>query len=251
MKARTPWFEDETLWEATYPFMFADERFAAAEAEVTELPKLTGSPFHRVLDLGCGPGRHSIPLARQGARVTAVDRSAFLLQKARARAVAENLNIEWLQEDMRSFVRPDEFDLVINLFTSFGYFGDVEEDLTVLRNVFRSLVPGGFFVIDLMGKEIIARGFAPSSVEKRPDGSILVQTREITDDWYRIQSHWLLIRDHQVTEIRFDNALYSGRELADLLKKTGFERVKLFGSLQGTPYDLNARRLVAAAIKPA
>ena len=151
---------------------------------------------------------------------------------------------------MRAFVRPDEFDLVINLFTSFGYFGDVEEDLTVLRNVFRSLVPGGFFVIDLMGKEIIARGFAPSSVEKRPDGSILVQTREITDDWYRIRSHWWLIRDHQVTEIRFDNALYSGRELADLLKKTGFERVKLFGSVHGTPYDLNARRLVAVAMKP-
>jgi hypothetical protein len=159
MKPGTPWFEDETLWEATYPFMFAEERFAAAEAEVTELPKLTGSPFHRVLDLCCGPGRHSIPLARQGTHVTAV--------------------------------------------------------------------------------------------EKRPDGSILVQTREITDDWYRIQSHWLLIRDHQVTEIRFDNALYSGWELADLLKKTGFERVKLFGSLQGIPYDVNAKRLVAVAMKPA
>jgi SAM-dependent methyltransferase len=250
MSAAISWFEDEHLWESTYPFMFPEEKFTSAEAEVGELQNLTGSPFHRVLDLCCGPGRHSIPLARLGAEVTAVDRSPFLLEKARSRAGLENLHIEWIQEDMRSFVRPDEFDLVINLFTSFGYFGDVEEDLTVLRNVFRSLVPGGFFVIDLMGKEIIARGFAPSSVEKRPDGSILVQTREITDDWYRIQSHWLLIRDHQVTEIRFDHALYSGLELADLLKEADFERVKLFGSLQGTPYDLNAKRLVAVARKP-
>jgi SAM-dependent methyltransferase len=251
MKAGTPWFEDETLWEATYPFMFAEERFAAAEAEMTELPKLTGSPFHRVLDLCCGPGRHSIPLARQGAHVTAVDRSAFLLQKARARAAAETPNIEWVQEDMRSFVRPDEFDLVINLFTSFGYFEELDEDLGVLRNVFRSLKPGGLFVIDVMGKEIVARGFAPSSVEKWPDGSMSVQIREIAEDWYRIRSHWLIIRNQNVTEIRFDNALYSGRELADLLKKAGFERVKLFGSLQGIPYDLNAKRLVAVAMKPA
>src|SRR5580704_14614387 len=103
MKAVSRWFEDEKFWESTYSFLFPDERFVAAEAEVAELPKLTGSTFRRVLDLCCGPGRHSIPLARQGAHVTAVDRSAFLLQKARARAAGENLNIEWVQEDMRSF----------------------------------------------------------------------------------------------------------------------------------------------------
>jgi SAM-dependent methyltransferase len=242
------WFEDERFWESTYPFIFAAEKFAAAEAEVAELAKLTGTTPRRVLDLGCGPGRHSIPLARLGAQVTGVDRSPFLLEKARSRAESEKLDIEWVQEDMRSFVRPDAFDLAINLFTSFGYFGD-KEDLTVLRNVFRSLAPGGFFVIDIMGKEVIARGFAPSAVDKHPDGSIWVSTREIIDDWYRIRSHWLLIRDQKVTEVTFDTSLYSGRELADLLKKAGFEGVKLFGSLQGTPYDLKAERLVAVATK--
>jgi SAM-dependent methyltransferase len=243
------WFEDERFWELTYPFIFAAERFAAAEAEAAELAKLTESTFRKVLDLGCGPGRHSIPLARLGARVTAVDRSPFLLEKARSRAESEKLDIEWVQEDMRLFVRPDAFDLAINLFTSFGYFGD-EEDLTVLRNVFHSLVPGGLFIIDIIGKEVIARGFASSAVEKRPDGSIWVSTREIIDDWYRIRSHWLLIHDRKVTEVSFDTTLYSGRELADLLKKAGFESVKLFGSLQGTPYDLKAQRLVAVATKP-
>ena len=82
------WFEDEHFWKSTFPFIFSEERFAAAEAEVTQLVKLTGSPYRQVLDLGRGPGRHSIPLARQGARVTAVDRSPFLLEKARSRAEA-------------------------------------------------------------------------------------------------------------------------------------------------------------------
>lgn len=249
MKAVTPWFEDENFWESTYPFIFSAERFAAAEADVGELPKLTGAPFHKVLDLGCGPGRHSIPLARQGAQVTGVDRSPFLLEKAKSRADLGKLGIEWVQEDMRSFVRPGSFDLAISLFTSFGYFEDVE-DLRVLENVFRSLAPGGFFIIDLMGKEVIARGFAPSAVHRQPDGSIWVQSREIIDDWYRIRSHWLLIHDRNVSEVSFDTTLYSGRELADLLKKAGFESVKLFGSLQGTPYDLKAQRLVAVATKP-
>jgi SAM-dependent methyltransferase len=148
-----PWFEDEHFWESIYPFTFSEDRFISADAEVGEFTKLTGKPFARVLDLGCGPGRHSIPLAKQGAQVTGVDRSPFLLEKARSRAEFEKLNIEWVQADMRSFIRPGEFDLVINLFTSFGYFGDVEEDLTVLRNVFRSLAPGGFFIIDVMGKK--------------------------------------------------------------------------------------------------
>ena len=79
----------------------------------------------------------------------------------------------------------------------------------------------------------------------------LSRAKEIAEDWYRIRSHWLIIRNQNVTEVRFDNALYSGRELADLLKKAGFERVKLFGSLQGITYDLNAKRLVAVAMKPA
>ena len=59
-----------------------------------------------------------------------------------------------------------------------------------------------------------------------------------------------VIEKNYATPVDTDHALYSGRELADLLKKAGFERVKLFGSLQGTPYDLNARRLVAVAMKP-
>lgn len=247
--ATPSWFEDETFWESTYPFMFSEEKFAASEAEVVSLQRLTGLPSHRVLDLGCGPGRHSIPLARLGAQVTGVDRSPFLLEKARSRAESKRLDIEWVQEDMRSFVRPDAFDLVINLFTSFGYFED-EENRTVLRNVFRSLAPGGFFIIDVMGKEIVARGFAASAVDKHPDGSIWVQSREIIDDWYRIRTRLFLIRDQKVTEASFDTALYSGRELADLLKRAGFAQVKLFGSLQGIPYDLKAQRLVAVATKP-
>ncbi|MGA8659534.1 MAG: class I SAM-dependent methyltransferase [Chthoniobacterales bacterium] len=193
--------------------------------------------------------RHAIPLAKQGALVTGVDRSSFLLEKARARAGSEK--IEWIQEDMRTFVRPGQFDLVINLWTSFGYFENAEEDLVVLRNAYDCLLPGGFFVVDLLGKEVLARKFAPRSVEERPDGSMLVEKREIIQDWGRIKVQWLLIQNDQITRVKFDHALYSGRELTDLLRAAGFKSVRLYGTWQGAPYDLNAERLIAVAAKPA
>lgn len=244
-----PWFEDDSFWESAFPCLFPEEKFASAEEQVSQLPKLIGSPFSRVLDLCCGPGRHAIPLAKQGALVTGVDRSSFLLEKARSRAGSEK--IEWIQEDMRAFVRPGQFDVVINLWTSFGYFGSAEEDLIVLRNAYDSLRAGGFFVIDLLGKEVLARKFASRAVEERPDGSMLVEKREIIQDWCRIKVQWLLIQNDQITRVEFDHALYSGRELTDLLRAASFKSVRLYGTWQGAPYDSNSERLIAVAAKPA
>jgi SAM-dependent methyltransferase len=243
------WFEDETFWEDIFSVLFPEGRFVEADEEVSRLQELTEHQTGRVLDLCCGPGRHSVALARRGFQVTGVDRSPFLLRRAQERAELEKLGIEWVQEDMRAFVRANGFDLVINLFTSFGYFATVEEDLSVLQNAFRSLKPGGHFVIDIIGKEILAGRFSPSAVEEWQDGTTFVQRREITDDWSRVRSHWMLIRNDKVRHFRFDHTLYSGRELTDLLQRAGFEKIKLFGSLQGIPYGPNAQRLIAVAAK--
>ena len=116
------WFEDESFWIATYPFLFSETRFEAAEQHLDDILDLVGMDSGSVLDLCCGPGRIAIPLAQRGFRVTAVDRSPFLLEKGMERAAHENLNIEWVEKDMREFERPAAFDLVLNLNTSFGYF---------------------------------------------------------------------------------------------------------------------------------
>ena len=116
------WFEDENFWEKLYPFMFPDEKFDIAEEQVEELLDLVAFEGSIVLDLACGPGRHSTALAKKGLQVTAVDLSSFLLEKGRARASAEKVEIEWVREDMRQFARLEAFDLIINMFTAFGYF---------------------------------------------------------------------------------------------------------------------------------
>jgi SAM-dependent methyltransferase len=243
------WFEDESFWELVFGHMFPDESFAAAEEQAGRFSELTGSPFSRVLDLCCGPGRHSIPLARRGIAVTGVDRSSFLLKKARARAESENLKIEWIQEDMRTFVRPGQFDLAISLFTSFGYFEKEEENFAVLRNIHSSLVPGGWFIADVLGKEILARRFAPSAVQEYPDGTTMIERREIIADWSRTRATWILIQNNQATRWVVNTALYSGQELASLLRNAGFKDVRLYGTWKGGAYDLNAERLIAVAAK--
>ena len=246
----TQWFEDESLWVETYPYMFSPARIAAAEEEVDPLLRLIGVRPQSILDLCCGPGRFAVPLARRGFRVTGVDRTAFFLNKARERAAAENVEISWVQVDMRTFVQPGAFDLAISMFTSFGYFDDKAEDLTVLRNVHESLRPGGALVMDVVGKERLARTFQPATSSKHADGSVVIDRREVLDDWTRVRMEWTIIKGNTVRVFTIHHTVYSGQEFKDRLTAVGFGDVRLYGSIDGAPYGREADRLIAVARKP-
>ena len=243
------WFEREDFWQTFYSFMFSEERFSAARDEVSQITTLVQLTGGRVLDLCCGPGRHAVEFGRLGFQVTGVDASGFLLDRAAERAERANVTVEWVKQDMRRFIRPEAFNLVCNLFTSFGYFRDEEDDLRVLTNIHRSLRSGGVLVIEVVGKERLARTWQNAICTDLADGGLLVQLPKLRDDWSRVFSEWILIREGHAQTFSFEHTLYSGRELKDRLRKVGFRQVELFGSLLGTPFDLNAARLVAVARK--
>ncbi len=245
------WFEDESFWTAIYPFLFSKARFEAAEKHLDDILNLVGVDSGSVLDLCCGPGRFAIPLAQRGFQVTAVDRSPFLLGKGAERAAQWNPDIEWVEKDMRGFERPASFDLVLNLNTSFGYFDDKDEDVRVLRRIFGSLKPGGRLVMDIIGKEKLARIFQPTTSEKLEDGTLMVQRHEIFDEWSRIRNEWIIIKGPEVRTFEFHHTVYSGQELKDRLLAVGFGDVKLYGSFEGEEYGRESNRLVAVARRPA
>lgn len=247
----TQWFEDDSLWVDTYPYMFSQARLAAAEAEVEPLLALVGLRPQSVLDLCCGPGRFAIPLARRGYQVTGVDRTAFFLDKAKERAAREGVGVEWVQADMRAFVRPGAYDLALSMFTSFGYFDDKDEDLTVLRNIHASLRPGGALVMDVVGKEQVAGQFETARSRKHADGSVVIDRREVFDDWTRVRMEWTIIKGDTVRVYAIDHTIYSGQELKDRFTAAGFADVKLYGSIGGAPYDREAERLIVVGRKPA
>jgi len=250
IKRKREWFDDDTFWRDLYPFMFPKERFADTSAEIQKFLSLTAPTGKTALDMCCGPGRCAIALAQEAFAVTGVDKTRYLLDKARARARAAKVRIEWVEMDMRDFVRPDSFDLALSMFTSFGYFDDKTQDLAVLRNLFASLRPAGVFLMDVVGKEQLAKIFQPTTAELLPDGTMLVQHHEIFDDWTRVRNEWILLRQGRAKSFKFHHTLYSGQEMRDRLEQVGFADVRLYGTLDGDKYGLSARRLIAVATKP-
>lgn len=107
----------------------------------------------QVLDLACGRGRHAFFFAEAGALVTGVDISEASIVQARV-AVPQ---AEFVVHDMREPFRPGSFDAVCCLFTSLGYFEDLEDDRAVFRAVFAALKPGGRFVLDFMNSDLVVR----------------------------------------------------------------------------------------------
>jgi SAM-dependent methyltransferase len=150
---------------------------------------------------------------------------------------------------MRRFRRPRAFDAVINMFTAFGYFKNPADDLRVLKNVVASLRPGGVFLIDIIGKERIAKIFNPRTWHREPDGTIILEERWLAQDFGWIENVWTMIRKGKMRSYKISHRLYSGVELRNLLRQAGFARVKVFGDFNGAPYDQDAQRLVLVGCK--
>jgi len=224
---------------------------AKAPAEVTEILGLVEvEPGATVLDIPCGPGRHALEFARRGFAVTGVDITQAFLDEARGRGDEDGLSVEWVHDDMRTFRRPDTFDLALNLFSSFGYFEDIAEDEQVVRNILESLRSGGTLVMEMFGREILARVFRKGFWEEDEDGGLLLEEREITASWSRSRTRWIYVKNGERYEHTFELRLYTADQLMDLLRRAGFIDINAFGGYTGELYDHEAMRLVVTARKP-
>ena len=250
MSGAKPWHESDEFWALRERFMFGPDAWERAPGEVERiLALLCVKPGSDVLDLCCGPGRHSLELARRGFAVTGVDRTTAYLQRAERTARAEELPIRFVEADMRSFRRPDAFDAAISMFTSFGYFEDSADDGKVLANLHASLRPGGRLLMEMMGKEVLARRFNPRHWVEA-DGALLLVERSVDRDWTWLRNHEIYIVGGERHELDLDHRIYSAGELRLLLESAAFCDVTFHGDLSGAAYDLTARRLIAVASKP-
>ncbi len=190
-----------------------------------------------ILDIACGSGRHSILLAKRGYKVTGVDLSKRLLIEANLAAQRENLNIEFIEADIRNFNSDKKFDLVLNLFTSFGYFETDEENFLLFQKAYALLNSGSYFVFDYFNKTYLINNLVPYSEESDGNYSIL-QERKIVDD--RVIKR-INIRKNGSSKIYFESVkLYDSKLLICKLKQIGFEIVKLFGDFSGKDYEENS-----------
>ncbi len=245
------WYENDELWTSVAGLLFNDAVWEAAPMEIDHaLLLLDLPPAAAVLDLCCGPGRHSLELARRGFHVTGVDRTRAYVEAARAQAVEAGVTAEFIEADMRAFCREAAFDGAINLFTSFGYFEDPEEDYRVLLNLCRSLKPGGAVVCEMVGKENLARTFQARDWREQ-DGEFWLYERTVKHAWSWMENRWIHLKDGQRKEYRVTHRLYAATEITAMARAAGFDCVEIYGNLEGAPYDHEALRLVMVARKPA
>ncbi|MFW6341068.1 MAG: class I SAM-dependent methyltransferase [Wenzhouxiangella sp.] len=239
------WYLEEDFWRTFGPLMFNEDTFASGADEIADLVELAGIAPGPVLDLGSGPGRHALPLARAGYPVTAVDTSRLLLEQLKD--AAGELPIEIVEADMRQFRREQAFDLVLVMWTSFGYFRDEADHVQVLANIHDSLKPGGRLVLDLVGVEYLARNLEPVHLTEYDDDRLLIERPLLTDNLTRLENEWLLIDGDTVHRAEFSHRVWSAGEITALLSRCGFDVLGIYGDCRGGLYDLDAERLVVVA----
>lgn len=241
------WYKDDKLWENFYNCMFDADSFTLAQQQIPQILSLVSHEIKNILDLGCGPGRHCLALAKKDYLVTGVDSSHFLLSKARDNS--QSLPINYIQDDMLTYSNPNEFDLIINMFNSFGYFDSPEENQQVLNNAFLNLKDNGTLIIDTVGKETLARTIEPVHLTEYANGDLRIERPLLINDLQVFSNEWVLVSGDKAFKRSYQHYVYTPMELTRMCKDAGFRDVQCYGSLSGDDYDLGSERLVIVAVK--
>ena len=226
------WFGEEYV--ALYPHRDEEEARVVASmiAERVALPRTA-----KVLDLACGAGRHQRELCDRWWTV-GLDLSPTLLRIARS----EDRTNPLTRADMRYLPFADgAFDMVVNLFTSFGYFRDDRQHQIVVDEVGRVVRQGGWFVLDFLNAPQVRSTLVP--FDRRQVGSRVVeQEREISADGRYVRKTITLLDEDRtfVERVR----LFEPDELVELLTSSGFAVEVVLGDYDGRPLDPISERAI-------
>ncbi len=240
-------------WKTFFDKDYIDERqeagiFKHTRQEVNFLEKII--PLRKsdeILDLCCGHGRHSIELARRGYKVTGLDYSNYELGIARAEAKRKGLSIDFRRGDARNFKLRKKFDVVINMFTSFGY-GSREDDWKIIQNVSRALKRGGKFFIELQSLPRLWRNFQPIRRQKLGPWRIINENRyDFLEQIVYSKRTSLKGKQKRISYTQVRN--YTLAELKILLAEENLKITKFFGSYRGESFGFEQRRMLIVVKK--
>lgn len=248
---RSPWYKEffGPHYLETYQSFLQPER-TAREADFIE-KTLTLPPGSKILDLCCGHGRHLIELADRGYRMTGLDLNQHFLDIARREAEGRGLKVGLELRDMRDVPFADEFDAVINIFTSFGYLESDDEDQKVLDAVCRALKPGGLFLIELMHRDSLARILQTRGWYETAAGLKVLDERKFDQLTGRDEVRNVTIYpDGTTREASYSVRIYTLTELARMLATASLKIEATYGGADGGAFTLESRRLAILARKP-
>lgn len=200
-----------------------------------------------ILDSACGAGRHSIYLAERGYNVVGFDLSENLLNIAKANSSDRGLEISYVRGDKRNIYFKQKFNLIVNLFTSFGYFQSDKENFSFIDNSINFLLHSSFFVIDYFNKNYLVENII-SETTREKDGKILIEKRFIEND--RIIKEIFIKSNNRSKKFVESVKLYNNKTIIDHLRKVGYKINFVYGDYDGNPFDENkSERLILVCQK--
>jgi len=218
---------------------------------------LRSSPEEKILDLCCGQGRHSLELARRGFQnVEGLDRSNYLIQKAKSKAKKHGLNIRFREGDARKLPYPaDAFDAVMLLGNSFGYFETIQDDIRVLKEIFRVLKPQGRLLIDVADGEYLKENFQSRSWEWIDKKYFVCRERSLSLDKQRLISREVIthVEKGVIADQFYAERLYTQESMNELLKKVGLSNIMFNGEIltdsqRNQDLGMMERRIIVTAV---
>ena len=190
------------------------------------LTMLEADPESRILDLCCGQGRHVLELARRGfTRLTGVDRSHYLIARAKRVFRQQGFAAVLREGDARKLrFADDSFDIVFVAGNSFGYFETIEDDIAVLREIRRLLVPRGQLLIDFTDGDYLRKNFESRSWEWIDKKYFVCRERSLSKTADRLISREVITHTSKgvVADQFYAERLYNEAEIRDLLSSSGF-----------------------------
>ena len=230
-KENQTWFQS---WFNTpyYHILYKNRDFKEAELFIKNLVRyLNLEPSDdSILDIACGQGRHSIFLNSLGFKVTGIDLSEKSIKRAQENT-SDSLNFE--VHDMRDLYNY-QFEIVLNLFTSFGYFDDESDNLNVIKTIKSSLKPNGIGVIDFMNSpQVIENLVAHNSYEANDITFNL--SRDYTNGF--INKNIQVLDNDQTFEYKEMVRAYVFEDFKKMLSIAGLHLLDCFGSYKLNPYN--------------
>ncbi|MBK8737602.1 MAG: class I SAM-dependent methyltransferase [Saprospiraceae bacterium] len=220
------WFDTEY-----YNLLYSHRNFDEAREFVENITNyLKLYPMSKVLDLACGEGRHSLVFYNLGMDVVGVDISQSKISKA---LLYQNDYLNFYTSDMRDKYRYNYFDLVVNLFTSFGYFNCDKMETKIAKSIFTNLKPNGYFLIDYLNTSRIT-GLVDEQEEKVIDNVEFKITKFVKGNW--IVKEIIVCEGNKCRIFEEHVKLYSMDELKRLFEQVGLKFQKAFGNYKMSDY---------------
>lgn len=258
LKEEKPWFVD--WFDENYRMLYRHRNSEEAKEQVKLIiDTLKPSRDQSIMDLCCGEGRYTEILHHLGYCVTGLDLSQTLIRIGKERAP----QLELVVGDMREI--PGQFDIILSLFTSFGYFESDRENRQALQSVFHALKPGGAYWLDFLNPPYVEKHLQAETVSTLPNGIEVLEKRKIENHRITKDIHFRNIKEDNNgdnnSDINEDNVktgnkeyresvrLFRREELEAMFQRTGFRLTHRFGDYKGNPWTTLSERTILVGRK--